>query len=154
MADAGPRDAIRLDLGRALSLAGPLEFTETGPLHAGNHRVDPATLQGDIGDVVLARRDIGTAYHLAVVVDDAHQGITHVVRGADLWPATPLHRLLQALSGLPVPTWHHHALVRDENGRRLAKRDDARALLTLRAEGATPDDVRRAVGLSRPALRS
>lgn len=97
--------------------------------------------------MVLARRDIGTAYHLAVVVDDAFQGITHVVRGDDLFDATPLHRLLQALLGLPVPVWHHHRLIRDDAGRRLAKRDDARALATLRAEGATPADIRRMVGL-------
>ena len=91
--------------------------------------------------MVLARRDIGTAYHLAVVVDDAHQGVTHVVRGADLWEATPLHRLLQALLGLPEPVWHHHRLVRDEAGRRLAKRDDARAIATLRRAGLGPDAV-------------
>jgi glutamyl-Q tRNA(Asp) synthetase len=77
-----------------------------------------------------------------VVVDDAAQGITHVVRGADLLAATPLHRLLQALLDLPVPVWHHHRLIRDESGRRLAKRDDARALATLRAEGMGPGAVR------------
>lgn len=142
MSDAAPGDAIRLDLARALALAGPLEFTETGPLHPGTHPADPTPL----GDVVLARRDIGTAYHLAVVVDDARQGITHVVRGADLWEATPLHRLLQHLLGLPVPVWHHHRLIRDASGRRLAKRDDARALATLRAEGATPESIRRQLG--------
>jgi glutamyl-Q tRNA(Asp) synthetase len=80
-------------------------------------------------------------------VDDAAQGVTCVTRGADLAPATPLHRLLQALLGLPAPRWRHHRLVRDAQGRRLAKRDDARALATLRAEGATPVDVRRMVGL-------
>jgi glutamyl-Q tRNA(Asp) synthetase len=98
--------------------------------------------------VVLARRDIGAAsYHLAVVVDDAHQGITEVTRGEDLFPATFLHRLLQALLGLPTPLYHHHRLIRDETGRRLAKRDDARALRRFRAEGATPADIRRMVGL-------
>jgi glutamyl-Q tRNA(Asp) synthetase len=144
IADAGPGDAIRLDLARALALAGPLGFTETGPLHPGRHAVDAAGLAA-IGDAVLARRDIGVAYHLAVAVDDAHQGITHVVRGADLRDATPLHRLLQALLGLPEPVWHHHRLVRDENGRRLAKRDDARSLASLRAGGATPEEVLRFV---------
>lgn len=147
MADAGPGDAIRLDLARALALAGPLDFVEAGPLHAGRHRVAPDALFAGIGDVVLARRDIGTAYHLAVTLDDAHQGVSHVVRGDDLWDATPLHRLLQALLGLPVPVWHHHRLIRDETGRRLAKRDDARALAALRAAGASPADVRRLVGL-------
>jgi glutamyl-Q tRNA(Asp) synthetase len=112
--------------------------------------VDPDPLRAGTGDVVLGRRDIGAAaYHLAVVVDDARQGVTDVVRGEDLWEATPLHRLLQALLGLPIPRWHHHRLIRDEGGRRLAKRDDARALATLRAAGATPADVRRLVGLGR-----
>ncbi len=150
-------DAIRLDLARALAQVDPatLDFDETGPAHAGRHRLDPALLLARVGDVVLARKDIGVAaYHLAVVVDDAWQGITHVVRGEDLWPATPLHRLLQALLALPVPVWHHHRLIRDAGGRRLAKRDDARALATLRAEGATPEGIRRRLGLAEPpALR-
>ena len=147
MADRRPGDAIRLDLARALAAAGPLAFDEAGPIHSGHHPVDSEALLSDIGDVVLARRDIGVAYHLAVVLDDAHQAITHVVRGADLWEATALHRLLQALLGLPVPVWHHHRLIRDETGRRLAKRDDARALVTLRAQGATPADIRRMLDL-------
>jgi glutamyl-Q tRNA(Asp) synthetase len=142
MADAGPGDAIRLDLAGALDLAGPLAFTEAGPLGPGRQAVDPVALVAATGDVVLGRRDIGTAYHLAMVVDDAHQGITHVVRGADLRDATPLHRLLQALLGLPVPVWHHHRLIRDEAGRRLAKRDDARAIARYRAEGRTPEELR------------
>ena len=100
-----------------------------------------------LGDVVLARKDAGAAYHLAVVVDDAAQGITHVVRGADLLAVTPLHRLLQALLGLKAPVWHHHRLIRDAEGKRLAKRDDARALATLRASGETPRDIRRRLGL-------
>ena len=98
--------------------------------------------------MVLARKDAGAGYHLAVVVDDAAQGITHVVRGADLLAATPLHRLLQALLGLPVPLWHHHRLIRDGDGRRLAKRDDARSLAALRAAGETPGDIRRRLGLA------
>ena len=147
LAEAAPGEAIRLDLARALAMAGPLTFTETGPLHPGTCAVDPEVLLANTGDVVLARRDIGTSYHLAVVVDDARQGITHVVRGDDLRAATPLHRLLQALLGLPVPVWHHHRLIRDAGGRRLAKRDDARALATLRAEGATPAEVRTMLGL-------
>lgn len=150
--DRGPDDALRLDMARAVAhLGGPatlgrLIWEETGEA-AGQHPLDATALTGTTGDVVLARRDIGTSYHLAVVVDDAAQGITEVVRGADLAPATPLHRLLIALLGLPVPRWHHHRLIRDESGRRLAKRDDARALRTLRAEGATPADIRRRVGL-------
>jgi glutamyl-Q tRNA(Asp) synthetase len=151
MADMAGGEAVRLDLARAverLGGVGGLTLEETGPEHAGAHRLDAAALLARTGDVVLARRDIGAAaYHLAVVVDDALQGVTHVVRGEDLWQATPLHRLLQALLGLPVPVWHHHRLIRDADGRRLAKRDDARALRALRAEGATPEDVRRMVGL-------
>jgi glutamyl-Q tRNA(Asp) synthetase len=149
MADRRPEDAIRLDLGAALDRADAgLGFTETGPLFPGRHLLDPDRMRATLGDVVLGRRDIGVAYHLAVVVDDAGQAITHVVRGADLWEATPLHRLLQALLGLAAPVWHHHRLIRDASGKRLAKRDDARALATLRAEGASPEDVRRWVGLA------
>ena len=136
---------IRLDMRRALALVGPPEFTETGPLHPGTHR--PQGLIEGTGDIVLARRDIGTSYHLAVVVDDAAQGVTLVTRGADLFEATAVQVLLQRLLDLPTPAYHHHRLIRDEAGTRLAKRDDARALATYRAEGATPDDIRRLVGL-------
>jgi glutamyl-Q tRNA(Asp) synthetase len=97
--------------------------------------------------VILARRDIGTSYHLAVTVDDAAQDITLVVRGEDLAEATPIHVLLQRLLGLPTPAYHHHRLIRDAAGKRLAKRDDARALSLFRAEGATPEDIRRRIGL-------
>ncbi|HRK41596.1 MAG TPA: tRNA glutamyl-Q(34) synthetase GluQRS [Gemmobacter sp.] len=100
-----------------------------------------------VGDFVVARRDMATSYHLAVVVDDAAQGITHVVRGADLTDATAIHVLLQRLLGLPTPAYHHHRLIRDDQGKRLAKRDDARALAKYRAEGATPQDIRAMVGL-------
>ncbi|MEM6825924.1 MAG: tRNA glutamyl-Q(34) synthetase GluQRS [Pseudomonadota bacterium] len=100
-----------------------------------------------IGDVVLARRDMGTSYHLSVVVDDAAQEITHVVRGEDLFEATKIHVVLQRLLGLPTPIYHHHRLIRDEAGKRLAKRDDARAIRTYRTEGASPADIRRMLGL-------
>jgi len=156
--DAPADAAWRLDLGAAVRALGgaaalrALSWHETGPVAPGVSGVDPEALARDVGDVVLARRDIGTSYALAVVVDDAAQGITHVVRGADLLEITPLHRLLQALLRLPVPVWHHHRLIRDADGRRLAKRDDARALATLRAAGATPDDVRAMVGMARVAL--
>jgi glutamyl-Q tRNA(Asp) synthetase len=142
MSDAGPTDAIRLNLPKALAAAPPLTWTETGPTDPGPHSVAPA------GDPILARRDIGVAYHLAVVVDDARQGITHVVRGDDLRDATALHRLLQHLLGLPEPVWRHHPLIRDEAGRRLAKRDGARSLAALRAGGATPEDIRRQLGFA------
>jgi glutamyl-Q tRNA(Asp) synthetase len=142
-----PDGAIRLDMGRAVALTGALDFTDTGPEHPGTHHLSPDWLIAQVGDVVLARRDIGPAYHLAVVVDDAAQGVTLVTRGADLFAATAIHRVLQALLALPVPVWHHHRLIRDDSGRRLAKRDDARALARYRAEGATPADIRRMVGL-------
>lgn len=144
LADAGPSDAIRLDLDRALKLLDgqTLTWRETGTARAGTHALDPEAMQRRIGDVVLGRKDIGAAaYHLSVVVDDAAQGVTHVIRGEDLLEATPLHRLLQALLDLPVPVWHHHPLVRDEAGKRLAKRDDARAIRTYREAGRTPEDV-------------
>ena len=139
---------IRLDLQRALATVGPLQFTDSGPEVAGPHRLDPAQMCQSIGDVVLARRDIGTAaYHLSVVVDDAAQRVSDVTRGIDLFDATPLHVLLQSLLRLPTPSYHHHRLIRDDHGKRLAKRDDARALSKYRAEGATPQDIRRLIGL-------
>lgn len=147
MAEAGPQDAIRLDMAAALTLAIPPAFSETGPAHVGHHRPDPARLQAEIGDAILARRDIGTSYHLAVVADDAAEGITEIVRGEDLFQASFLHVLLQRLLGLPTPAYHHHRLIRDADGRRLAKRDDARAISKYRAEGATPADIRRMIGL-------
>ena len=134
-------------------LAGPggpdslPDFEETGPTHAGIHRLNAGTLRRAVGDVVLARPGWGSSYHLAVTIDDAAQGITEVTRGEDLFEATQIHVLLQALLGLPTPRYHHHRLIRDGAGRRLAKRDDARALATYRAAGATPDDIRALVGL-------
>jgi glutamyl-Q tRNA(Asp) synthetase len=150
--DAPEEAAVRLDMARAIETlgggeaVGEIPWRETG-CAPGERRLDAGRLIGEVGDVVLGRRDIGASYHLAVVVDDAAQGITHVVRGADLERATPVHRLLQALLGLPVPEWHHHRLIRDESGRRLAKRDDARAIARYRADGASPREVRRLVGL-------
>lgn len=145
-----PRDAaLRLNLRVALAMLGnaTLDFEETGAAELGPHM--PATrVERDIGDIVLARRDMGTSYHLSVVLDDAAQGVTHVVRGADLFSATFIHVLLQHLLDLPRPMYHHHGLIRDEHGKRLAKRDDARAIATYRAEGATPQDIRDMVGLA------
>lgn len=125
-------------------------FRETGAGPGGETGVvefTPDHHADEIGDVVLARRDMGTSYHLSVVVDDAAQGITHVVRGQDLFGATKIHVVLQRLLGLPTPTYHHHRLIRDDAGKRLAKRDDARAIRTYREDGATPADIRRMVGL-------
>jgi glutamyl-Q tRNA(Asp) synthetase len=110
----------------------------------------PISLGGALGDAVLARKDIPTSYHLAVTLDDAAQGVTLVTRGLDLFPATHVHRLLQALLDLPVPRWHHHGLLTDDAGRRLAKRDNARALRTLRADGAAPATVRALAGFPDP----
>lgn len=135
--------ALRLNITRATASLPDLSFTESGQ----QHRFNPRQLTQTMGDVILSRRDIGTAYHLAVVVDDAFQGITEVTRGEDLLPATPLQVTLQHLLGLPSPTYHHHRLIRDSDGKRLAKRDDARALAKYRTEGATPQDIRRMVGL-------
>ena len=101
-----------------------------------------------VGAIVLARKDMGTSYHLSVVLDDAAQGITDVVRGNDLAEATKIHVLLQKLLKLPTPTYHHHSLIRDDHGKRLAKRDDARAISKYRAEGYTPQDIRKMVGLT------
>jgi glutamyl-Q tRNA(Asp) synthetase len=148
-----PGDALRLNLAAALdSLAvADLGFTETGPSHPGRHEVDATDAQDRIGDVVLSRKgeDI-VAYFLASAFDDADQGVTQVIRGEDLFDFTPIQVILQHLFGLPTPVYHHHRLIRDENGKRLAKRDDARALSKYRAEGATPADIRRMVGLPNP----
>lgn len=142
-----PGAAIRLDMRRAVALSGAIAFDEIGPIKPGPHRYTPDWLIRNVGDIVLARRDIGTSYHLSVVVDDAAQGITDVVRGMDLFEATPIHRVLQRLLGLPAPRYHHHRLIRDESGKRLAKRDDARAIATYRDAGASPDDLRALIGL-------
>ncbi|NHB77343.1 tRNA glutamyl-Q(34) synthetase GluQRS [Rhodobacter calidifons] len=153
MASRKPGDALRLNLAAALEVlaAADLSFTETGPAHAGQHRVGPDAALRQIGDVVLSRKgeDI-VAYFLASAFDDADQGITHVIRGEDLFDFTPVQVILQHLFGLPTPVYHHHRLIRDDQGKRLAKRDDARALSKYRAEGATPADIRRMVGLPNP----
>lgn len=144
---AGEPHVVRLRMDEALRrVARPLTFVESGSgiaVAAGVIEARPEVF----GDVVLARRDAPTSYHLAVTVDDARQGVTLVTRGEDLLPSTHVHRLLQALLDLPVPEWRHHRLIRDEAGRRLAKRDADRALAALRAEGVTPAEIRRRLGL-------
>lgn len=148
MANRHPGDAVRLNLAAALEAIGaPPVFTETGPLFRGIHRPDPQELIARIGDPVLWRKTGDPAYHLACPHDDAAQGVTHVTRGADLWRATFLHVVLQALMGWPTPIYHHHDLIRDESGQRLAKIDRSRALASFRAEGLTPQDIWRLVGL-------
>lgn len=140
-------DVIRLNMALVADRLPDLAFDETGPAHAGSHGVSASDLVTTIGDPILQRRGMGGSYHLSVVVDDAAQGITHVIRGEDLFEATPLHVVLQYLLDLPVPTYHHHRLIRDEAGKRLAKRDDARAIATYRAEGLSPSDIRAKIGL-------
>jgi len=153
MASRQPGDALRLNLSAAFdALTGTgLRFTETGPTHAGTHSVDRSEALDQIGDVVLSRKgeDI-VAYFLAAALDDGDHGVTHVIRGEDLFDFTPVQVILQHLFGLPTPTYHHHRLIRDDRGKRLAKRDDARAISKYRAEGATPADIRRMVGLPNP----
>ena len=152
--DRFPADqAIRLDICSALSLIADqtIAFTETGAPENGKSEpitYAPQDIEQGVGDIVLSRKDFPGSYHLSVVLDDAATGITHVVRGEDLFDATKIHVVLQRLLGLETPTYHHHKLIRDENGKRLAKRDDARAIAKYRAEGASPGDIRRMVGLS------
>lgn len=145
-----PGDALRLNLAVALTslAAADLSFRETGPGHCGLHRVDPEQAMRQIGDVVLSRKgeDI-VAYFLASAFDDADQGVTHVIRGEDLFDFTPVQVILQHLFGLPTPIYHHHRLIRDDQGKRLAKRDDARAISKFRDDGATPAGIRQMVGL-------
>ncbi|MBK1670981.1 tRNA glutamyl-Q(34) synthetase GluQRS [Rhodovibrio sodomensis] len=138
--DAGTPHALRLDHARAHERVGRPEWTDR------RHGTFQADLS-EIGDVMLARKEVATSYHLAVVVDDAAQGITLVTRGEDLLPATPIHRVLQALLELPVPDWRHHALIADDDGRRLAKRDDAVALRAYREQGHSPAAVRALAGV-------
>lgn len=148
MSERAPGDALRLDMARALGTLPALRsFTETAKAQAGEHALDPKALITSVGDVVLSRRSGEVAYHLAVVLDDNGQNITHVVRGMDLFEATQIHVLLQQLLDLPTPIYHHHRLIRDDTGKRLAKRDDARAIATYRADGLSALDVKDLVGL-------
>ena len=129
---------LRLDVAKSARLAGGITWID---LNRGIQVCFPAVL----GDVVLARKDIATSYHLAVTIDDAAQGVTVVTRGEDLFPSTHIHRLLQALLGLPVPAWRHHRLILDENGRRFAKRDESHSLRALREGGFSPADVKQLI---------
>ncbi len=143
---AGEPFALRIAMDAALARVGPLTWTETG--------TGPQCQSGCItaapqmwGDVVLARKELPTSYHLGVVVDDALQGVTHVVRGQDLFWATGIHRLLQTLLDLPEPVYHHHRLILDADGRKLSKATQATSLRELRAGGASAVDIRAMVGL-------
>jgi len=140
--------ALRLAMDAAVARTGVLTWTETGAGPQGQSGLVTAAPQM-WGDIVLARKEVPTSYHLAVAVDDALQGVTDVVRGQDLFWATSIHRLLQALLGLPEPTYHHHKLILDAGGRKLSKATQATSLRELRATGATAADIRRMVGLGR-----
>jgi glutamyl-Q tRNA(Asp) synthetase len=136
--------ALRLDMAAAVARVGPLTWREQ------DADGGIATIAADPvawGDVVLARKETPTSYHVSVVVDDAAQGVTDVVRGRDLQAATAVHRLLQALLGLPQPVYGHHPLILDADGQKLSKSTQATGLRELRARGATPADIRRMVGL-------
>ena len=142
----GEAYAIRLDMDKAVDWTGPLTWRETG--------AGPSGESGDIaadpmawGDVIVGRKETPTSYHLAVVVDDALQGVTDVVRGQDLFWSTSVHRVLQSLLALPQPAYHHHRLIRDADGRKLSKSTAATGLRELRAQGATPADIRRLVNV-------
>jgi glutamyl-Q tRNA(Asp) synthetase len=146
---AGDPYALRLDMAAALAAVGaaPLAWSETGAGPGGETGLVLAD-SAEWGDVVLARKDIPTSYHLSVVIDDALQGITHVVRGQDLFAATSLHRLLQILLVLPEPIYHHHRLILDSDGRKLSKSTRATGLRELRAGGASPADILSMIGLA------
>jgi glutamyl-Q tRNA(Asp) synthetase len=139
--------ALRLDTAAACARTGELNWIERGEGPQGETgavAADPAAW----GDVIIARKETPTSYHLAVVVDDALQGITEVVRGQDLFWSTSVHRLLQQLLGLPQPAYRHHRLIRDAAGQKLSKSTDATGLRELRAAGVTPAEIRRRVGLA------
>jgi glutamyl-Q tRNA(Asp) synthetase len=139
--------ALRIDMPAAITQAGPLQWQEAGSGPNGETGSVAAQPQA-WGDAVLARKETPTSYHLAVVVDDALQGVTHVVRGQDLFWSTSVHCLLQNLLGLPAPIYRHHRLILDADGRKLAKSTQATALRDLRNRGVKPADIRRLVGLS------
>lgn len=140
----GTKHAWRLDLAKAADLIRrPLTWQEAGAGNLAIIEADPAIW----GDVVLSRSDAPSSYHLSVVVDDALQGITHVVRGQDLYAATAVHRLLQELLDFPEPVYHHHRLILGSDGRKLSKSEGSTGIAALRDEGLLPADIRRLVGL-------
>jgi glutamyl-Q tRNA(Asp) synthetase len=143
--ESGAPYALRLDIAAACGRAGDLSWIERGEGPDGEGAV--AARPEAWGDVILARKETSTSYHLSVVVDDALQGVTEVVRGQDLFWSTSVHRLLQQLLGLPQWAYRHHRLVLDGAGRKLSKSTEATGLRELRAGGATPAEIRRLVGL-------
>jgi glutamyl-Q tRNA(Asp) synthetase len=145
--ESGAPYALRLDMAAARAPAEHLTWIEQGEGPAGEHGTVTAR-PAAWGDVILARKETPTSYHLSVVIDDALQGVTDVVRGQDLFWSTSVHRLLQALLGIAPPAYRHHALVRDSAGHKLSKSTKATALRELRAGGATPANIRHLIGLS------
>ncbi|HZD27853.1 MAG TPA: tRNA glutamyl-Q(34) synthetase GluQRS [Xanthobacteraceae bacterium] len=143
--EAGEPYALRLDMAAALARTGALTWIETD---CGGKTTSVAASPQMWGDVVLARKETPTSYHLSVVIDDAEQGVTHVVRGQDLLAATSVHRVLQALFALAAPIYHHHRLILDAHGQKLSKSTRATALRALREKGASSADIRRMVGLA------
>jgi glutamyl-Q tRNA(Asp) synthetase len=143
---SGAPYALRLDMTAALASVGELDWTEEGEGAAGETGQVAARPEA-WGDVILARKDAPASYHLAVVLDDALQGVTHVVRGQDLFWATSVHRLLQRLLDLPAPRYRHHGLLRDVAGAKLSKSTEATGLRELRARGISPAEVRQRTGL-------
>ena len=147
MEEINQGDAVRLNITKAIDYLGGishfprLEIREYGTTYAGTHVVSPTYLSEYIGDVVLARKEIGTSYHLTVVIDDTFMGISNVTRGEDIFDSTFIHRLLQELLGLPVPTWTHHRLIKDENGDRLAKRSPSYTLRSLWDKGLNSREI-------------
>lgn len=138
--------ALRLDSSNAAAMSGALSFTELGrgpDNKAGEVPVEP----GVLGDIILARKDLPAAYHLAVVVDDAFQGVSLVTRGNDLFASTHVQRLLQAVLGLAAPRYAHHQLMLDATGKKLSKRDHSTTLRSLRQRGIDPMEIRRRIGL-------
>jgi glutamyl-Q tRNA(Asp) synthetase len=144
--EQGAPYALRLDMAAAMARAGALTWNEAGEGpdgETGNVAAEPQAW----GDVILARKETPTSYHLSVVVDDALQGVSDVVRGHDLFHATSVHRLLQHLLGLREPVYRHHRLIRDESGHKLSKSTRATGLRELRAAGSVPADIRKLIGL-------
>ncbi|MGO3932286.1 tRNA glutamyl-Q(34) synthetase GluQRS [Rhodopseudomonas pseudopalustris] len=147
---SGAPYALRLDMTAARALAGDLFWDERG--HGPDSETGMVSARPEAwGDVVIARKETPTSYHLSVVIDDALQGVTEVVRGADLFWSTSVHRLLQTLLGLPAPVYRHHPLLRDGEGRKLSKSSGATGLRALRAAGVGSEDVRKMIGLATPA---
>ena len=142
LSQAGAGDALRLNMRKAVrALQKSVTYEEFGTQLSERITLKPEALIAQVGDVVLRRKDQGAAYHLAVVIDDDAQNITDVVRGADLSAATQIHVVLQQLLNIQTPRYHHHALIRDETGKRLAKRSDSEALSTLRNAGYSAQDI-------------